>query len=263
MGFYRLEDFQEQIPLICNMIDKKIKNFIKQHSLKDFPNEACGFIVSDNEGKFKCISCKNISKHPETCFEISPLDFVKIKYFNKKMHYIYHSHPNENIEFTEKDIKCSENLNLPIILYNIMHEVFKIYTPVTVSYDLVGRYFEYKKYDCFTLVRDFYLKKLNSDIVGAGKYDDVVKELGTFDVKKVFLDNLINTNLKIVENKNDIDTYDILLLDGYYKSSHFAVYLGQDKILHQPRYSLSKIEDYSGFYKNRTDLIFRLKYDKS
>jgi threonine synthase len=101
-----------------------------------------------------------------------------------------------------------------------------------------------------------------------GKNITALEVDGDFDacqdmVKKAFLDNLINTNLKIVENKNDIDTYDILLLDGYYKSSHFAVYLGQDKILHQPRYSLSKIEDYSGFYKNRTDLIFRLKYDKS
>jgi proteasome lid subunit RPN8/RPN11 len=235
------------------MLDKKIKNFIKQHSLKDSPSESCGFIVSDNEDKFKCISCKNISKYPKICFEISPLDFLKVKYFYKKIHYIYHSHTNQNIEFTETDIKCAENLNLPIILYNTIHEVFKIYTPVTVSYDLVGRYFEYKKYDCFTLVRDFYLKKFNSDI--SGKYE---KELGTFDVKKAFLDNLINTNLKIVENKNNIDIYDLLLLDGD-KSSHFAVYLGKDKILHQPRCSLSKIENYSSFYKNRTDLIFRLK----
>ena len=240
--------------LIFNMIDKKIKNFIKQHSLKDSPSEACGFIVSDNEDKFKCISCKNISEYPTTCFEISSLDFLKVKYFYKKIHYIYHSHNNQNIEFTEKDIKCSENLNLPIILYNTIYDFFKIYTPVTVSYDLIGRYFEYKKYDCFTLVRDFYLKNLNADI--SGKYEN---ELGTFDIKKAFLDNLINTNLKEVENKNDIHVYDILLLDGQNKSSHFAIYLGKDKILHQPRYSLSKIENYSSFYKNRTDSIFRLK----
>ena len=69
----------------------------------------------------------------------------------------------------------------------------------------------------------------------------------------------MNINLKIFENKNDIHINDILLLDGQNKSSHFAIYLGEDKILHQPRYSLSKIENYSSFYKNRTDLIFRLK----
>jgi len=254
MDFSHLEDFLEQMLPIFNMIDKKIKNFIKQYSLKDFPNESCGFIASDNEDKFKCISCKNISKNPITCFEIAPLDFLKVKHFYKKIHYIYHSHTNQNIEFTEKDIKCAENLNLPIILYNTTHEIFKIYTPMSVSYDLIGRYFEYKKYDCFTLVRDFYLKKLNADL--SIKYEN---QLGTFDIKKTFLENLMNINLEIVENKNNIHINDILLLDGQNKSSHFAIYLGEDKILHQPRYSLSKIENYSSFYKNRTDLIFRLK----
>lgn len=254
MVFSHLGVFQEQTHPICNMIDKKIKNFIKQHSLKDLSIEACGFIVNDNEDKFKCIPCKNISKCPQDNFEISSIDFLKVKYLSKKMHYIYHSHNNQNIEFTEKDIRCAENLNLPIILYNTIYNLFKIYTPVTVSYDLIGRYFEYKKYDCFTLVRDFYLKKLNVDL--SIKYE---KELGTFNIKKTFLDNLTNINLKIVEDKNDIHVNDILLLDGQNKSSHFAIYLGKDKILHQPRYSLSRIENYSSFYKNRTDLIFRLR----
>jgi proteasome lid subunit RPN8/RPN11 len=252
MDFYHLEDFQEQ-PEVNNMIDKKIKNFIKQQSLKNFPNEVCGFIVY-NQNKFICIPCKNIAKDPDKYFEISSLEFLKIKKLYKKIYYIYHSHTNSNIEFSEMDKNCAKNLNLPMLLYNTTFNIFKKYDPTFIEYDLIGRFYEYKKYDCFTLVRDFYLKKLKADI--SIEYKENLKDL---DIKNTFLNNIASKKLVMINDINSIKDNDILLLDGARKSSHFAVYLGEENILHQPMYSLSKIEKYSEFYKKRTNLIFRLQ----
>jgi hypothetical protein len=81
------------------------------------------------------------------------------------------------------------------------------------------------------------------------------------DIKTEVYKFYMNNNFELIENKNDIKSLDILLIDafGEDKPKHFALYMGQDKILHQPMFGFSKIENYCNFYKRRTDSIFRLK----
>jgi proteasome lid subunit RPN8/RPN11 len=108
------------------MINKKIKNFIKLKSEEHFPQEACGFIIKDKED-FECIDLNNISNDPLNTFQISSLDFLKIKNKYKDIYYIYHSHTNENDNFSILDKNCSNNLLIPIILYVVKFNIFKIY----------------------------------------------------------------------------------------------------------------------------------------
>lgn len=246
-----MEDFLAQINH-HKMIDKKIKNFIKKQSIKDYPKETCGFIVFDNKD-FICIPTENTASNPNFFFKISPIEFLKIKKIYNKIYYIYHSHTNENCDFSEMDEKCSENLNLPIILYNIQKNIFKIHEPISVENDLIGRFYEYKKYDCFTLIRDFYYKKMNIDL--SIEYEDLDK----INVEKTFLENYNSKNLMLIKNIEDIKNNDILLLDGLKEASHCAVYLGDNKILHQPMNTFSKIENYCNFYRRHTKLVFRSK----
>jgi proteasome lid subunit RPN8/RPN11 len=251
MDFYHLEDFLAQINHKIKMIDKKIKNFIKKQALESAPNECCGFIVKENDS-FKCIPCYNIATDTINNFKIGSLEYLKIK--NKyKIFYIYHSHTNENCDFSEMDKNCSENLNLPIILYNIEKNIFKVYEPISVDTNLIGRFYEYKKYDCFTLIRDFYLKKMNIDL--SIEYEDLDK----INVKKMFIDHYNDKNLMLINNIEELKDNDILLIDDFKEACHCAIYLGNDKILHQPMDTFSKIENYCNFYRRRTNLIFRSK----
>jgi len=258
MVSYLLADFQELINHNNKMIDKKIKNFIKNHSLKDNPKESCGFIVQDNE-IFKCIPCENIAKDQIENFEISSKDYLNIKDKYKKIFYIYHSHTNDNENFSETDKKCSDNLNLPIILYSIKNDIIKIYEPVNAKKEYIGRFYEHGKYDCFRLIEEFYKKEKSIEF----KYDNnfYSKSLEEMDIKTEFYKFYMDNNLQLVENKNDLKLHDILLIDafGENKPKHFALYLGEDKILHQPMFGFSKIENYCNFYKKHTDSIFRLK----
>jgi proteasome lid subunit RPN8/RPN11 len=253
MDFYHLEDFQEQTNLKFKMIDKKIKNFIKQQSIKDFPMESCGFIVKNNKS-FICIPCKNISKSPEKTFEISSIDFLKTKALYNKIYYIYHSHVNEQDDyFSEEDEKCSENLNIPIILYHLKKDLYKIYSPVEISSNYIGRFYEYKKYDCFTLIKDFYKNEKNINLNVS--YEE---NLNDVDIKdKIYNFHKVN-NFEILDKNQGLKLYDILFFSGF-GTKHLGLYLGENKILHQPMFGFSKIENYCNFYRRHTDLILRLK----
>lgn len=248
-------DFQGRINLQVKMIDKKIKNFIKMHSLKDNPKESCGFIVQD-DGKFKCIPCKNESKEPIKNFKISSKDYLCSKKQYKKILYIYHSHTNDNNDFSEKDISCSEVLCLPIIMYNLNSDLFKIYEPININKNYIGRYFEIGKYDCYTLIKDFFKNELSIDISAIiTNYTDFFEAQNVFN-QNLSLNFLEKKGFKIIENKKLLEKNDILILQNSF-GKHFAIYLGNNQILHQPMLSFSKIENYSNSYQKRTELIYR------
>lgn len=107
------------------MLDNYIKNFIKNHAIESIPYECCGFVIKTKEG-LDCIKSKNFSKL-DNCFEISPIEYLNIKN-NYSINYIYHSHPNTiNEDFSEADLKMSNNLLINLILYIIDIDIFKIY----------------------------------------------------------------------------------------------------------------------------------------
>ena len=107
------------------MLNKNVKDLIRDHALEVNPFECCGFIVDTSKG-LNCIKTKNFSKL-DNCFEISPIEYLNIKN-NYKINYIYHSHPNTKDEnFSDLDIKMSKNLLIDLILYVIELDIFKIY----------------------------------------------------------------------------------------------------------------------------------------
>ena len=60
--------------------------FLGQHSLAEYPKEACGIILTD----FTYIPCKNISATPKNSFIIDPYAILK---YETNIWGFYHSHP--------------------------------------------------------------------------------------------------------------------------------------------------------------------------
>jgi proteasome lid subunit RPN8/RPN11 len=236
------------------MIDKKIKNFIKNHSLKDNPKESCGFIVQDNE-IFKCIPCQNICEDAIENFKISSRDYLNIKNKYKKIFYIYHSHTNSNENFSQIDIACSESLCLPIIMYSLKTDSFKVYEPININKNYIGRHFEIGKYDCYTLIKDFLKNELNIDISALINYTDFIEAQDIFN-ENLSLNFFEKKGFTLIKDKESLQKNDILILQNNF-GKHFALYLGNDKILHQPMLSFSKIENYCNFYRRHTELVYR------
>ena len=127
---------------------------LKEHVLKEFPNEACGIITT--RGRF--IPCKNIHKDPLNFFEMEDEVFTKYK-----IKAIIHSHPNGKLEPSAQDMQgqldtdvewgivTTDGIEVSEVLY------FGKNTP-----DLIGREFKHGVTDCYSLIRDWY--KLEKDI---------------------------------------------------------------------------------------------------
>ena len=227
-----------------------------KQGIEEQPSEACGFILEKNNYIYPKKTL-NISKDKSNFFLIDPLEFLKnIK--DNKILYIYHTHTNDNIDFSETDKKMSNLLNISLILYNIKYDVLKIYSPYTFSNKYIGRYFEYGKYDCFTLIKDFYQNELNKKLIFSEKlYALNLKEL---DLKKIILELYEMNSLELI-NSTATNKYDIILLDYFRNNSpkHFGLYLGDDLILHHPAMGFSKIEEYNSIFKKQTHLVLRNK----
>lgn len=235
-------------------MNTSIKNFIINHAELDFPNECCG-LIAEKDNKIIPIKCKNISRNKSEFFEISPVDFLKTKKSFDKILYIYHSHTNKNFNFSLTDKIYAENLCINSILYSCISKSFYFHEANSFKNQYTGRFYIHKKYDCFTLVEDFFKNEFNFIF----NYD-----------KSLYLDNQKDINIKEIVfnfyrqngfspiNEKTVKEYDILLMNGIFgEASHFAIYIGNDKILHHPINKFSRIEEYSKYYKKNTNYIFR------
>lgn len=235
-------------------MNTRIKNFIKNHAKDSFPNECCGFIVEKN-GKIDCIKCDNVAINKEQDFQIKVDDYLNIK-DQYNILYVYHSHTNDNENFSDTDKMYSDEMALNYLMYHLKTDQFKIHESDNLLYKYVGRYFEYRKYDCFTLIKDFFKNELKIDL----NYDQNIIQNETLqninildEVNKFYSKN----NLIKIEDQNSLIKNDLLLINGFKYGSHFAVYLGEDKILHHPMNSFSKVDNYCNFYKRNTVAVLR------
>jgi len=262
MDFYHSEDFLAQINQIYNMINEYIKNYIRLHAHqeKQKEREACGVVYQKNKILF-AQKCKNISLNPKHNFEISPAIYLSIKNDSDKISYIYHSHNAilDNDDFSNLDIKCAEMLGVPIILYSTYKDVFKIYDPSKkINLDnYIGRSFEIGKYDCFTLIKEFFEKEFNTNMSLFIK-----KDYKCLTTAQELIEENLSVNIwekmgfKMLKNEKNLNIYDVLIIK-LHSLKHFALYIGDEKILHQPINSVSRIDEYSNIYKKHTESVYR------
>ena len=91
---------------------------------------------------------------------------------------------------------------------------------------LVGRQWLYGKFDCYTIVRDYY-KLLGIVMPDYERPKDLITS------KSIFLDQAKNCNFEQIDfekrNKSDV----LIMKLGTKNPMHAAIFLGDDRILHQ------------------------------
>jgi proteasome lid subunit RPN8/RPN11 len=236
------------------MITQDIKNSIKKQSLKDFPLETCGFIVEKNN-EIKMLKCKNIDENPAINFRISSSDYLKIKK-EYNILYIYHSHPVKQDFFSQTDISTANNLNLPMILYSIISDLFKIYNPKKyIKY--LNLNFKYKENDCLTLIKNYYFKELNQNININRIYDVFEKKLHFSDLSSITKENFINSqNFKEIQTQDLKENDIVLLINTNNYPCHYGLYIDNYQILHQTVLSKSRIDNY---FEKQSQILFGLR----
>tara|TARA_Y100000310_G_C20540396_1_gene742989 strand:+ start:200 stop:913 length:714 start_codon:yes stop_codon:yes gene_type:complete len=233
-----------------------IRKKIIKHAKDEFPNECCGFLIQKTNGMtvFPCINSSVLkNKH----FKISAKEYLKASFLGEIVS-VYHSHVSDNDDFSEHDKTQSENQNLRYLLYHIKTKKFKEYIPKGKKTGLVGRSYETGVRDCFSLCIDYYKTEHGIEISEHWKNYSF---LATHSNTKLFEENFEKEDFFKI-SKEEIRKGDGLIINRYGDdfTSHSAIYMGNDCILHHPAYNFSCIEKYSSFLKKKT--LFALRHNK-
>ena len=259
-------------------IDDYIKSEIKKHSISDAENECCGLVVFSSKDKVNIVfPCENKAKKKDRRFSICPRDYLKASGLGKIIA-MYHSHPKQALGgFSEFDKIQSLGHGLPSILYSVKENEFLLFKPEDYQDPYIGRAFQIGTQDCFTLLADYYKNELsiNFDSFKRGELwsNDLTKfskekmeEVG-LSPRSTFVKNLQTLIKKerlvqVAEGEPDMDkiiNHDIILFKYYdlNKPSHCGIYIGGNKVLHQPARSYSRVQEYSEALKRKTYCILR------
>lgn len=234
------------------MLNRECKTNIREHALEESPKECCGLVLLNDKDVYESVRCENISPDPEKGFVINPVDYIKASRGGRVIG-TYHSHANDKDAFSEFDKFNSENHKLIYFLYCTKKNSFLEYNPDQEFNSYIGRIFQIKKSDCFTLMRDFYSKELSIPIKDYERNDNWKRE-----DKYIFENNYKSEGFYKVNG--EYKKYDCHLFKFRGDAAeHIAVNLGNNLILHQPRNGFSRIEELTSRYKKFIHYTIRHK----
>jgi proteasome lid subunit RPN8/RPN11 len=114
----------------------EIKDFIINNSFINMKTEICGFLGFDENSKEYIAKIeKNESPEPEKFFIINPIGYLNFKN-EYSLIAVFHSHVMYDEEPSEFDIKMSESLCLPFIIFSTNSKKFHIYEPQNKDYNV-------------------------------------------------------------------------------------------------------------------------------
>jgi proteasome lid subunit RPN8/RPN11 len=121
-----LEDSLERKNSQLNNIPKEVLLQCKNYALKFEEEESCGIIVKHNNS-FLFKSCENIHPDKKYFFAINPMNLV-----DNVVEYIFHSHWNGGSRPSSCDIKSSDELCIPFLIYSLTDDDFYLYRSISV-----------------------------------------------------------------------------------------------------------------------------------
>jgi len=229
--------------------NKQLFSQIKYHALNDNPNECCGLII-ETGNKNIAVPTRNCAENKEHNFSINPYDYMMATDIGKPVGF-YHSHCSNNEQFSDLDIHTSVNHKLPMLLYNIISDNFKIYNE---SEDKLSKYigikFQYNVSDCASLIQNFYKNEFNIHLPHVHRDSSWAEK-----TPQLISENISNFGFKQTKDLKYGDIIVTKFLNEHPR--HLMIYVGNNQILHNRRDSYSMIEEYSYNYKKITMFVIR------
>ncbi len=223
------------------------KKSFKKYAQEQAPNEACG-LFAIIEGKEIFWPCKNLAEGKHEFFMIDPDDWQECEDKGEILG-VVHSHPIGSAIASDTDKAACEHIGFPYYIYGIEHDHWECIEPSGwKAPSLIGRKFIWGKYDCWSIVTDWFKENKNITI----KYWPRPKKIKDFVDNPYFDKVLTESNFLKQKTNNDLKVGDVLLFEGEKDSlSHVALYIGDMMILNHSIRALSCRE------------LFGLKYQKT
>ena len=123
--------FQERKNIVTKM---NIKEKIIADCSKDISKEICGFIIKTRKG-FDIKVMDNKAVHPDKEFYIPAKDFLYVKRIYNIVG-IYHSHIIGDDKPSEYDLKTSDLICYPFVIYSVKNNTIHFHKPEELDADL-------------------------------------------------------------------------------------------------------------------------------
>lgn len=230
----------------------RIKNDIKYHALEEEPKECCGFLIfSLMTNRLEIVKCKNIAENPFIHAKPHKNDYLSADY-SGEIKAFYHSHYKRE-DFSEYDKQKCEFNELPYILYCVNTGEISFLNPEGVKNKYIDLEFIWGQQDCFSLIRNYYKNELNIEIKDyvLDRQEDWWKN-GENVVEKYKEENHF---YEVMEKEPN----DLIIFEFNKNQFHFAIYLGDNNIIHHPRGKKSIIEPLNEKLGNKIKYVLRNK----
>jgi len=222
-----------------------------KHAEESMPKESCGLLALI-KGKETYWACKNIAESGFEYFVIDPDDWAECEDTGEIIG-IVHSHPHGPITPSDNDKASCEYLGVQWHIYSPILKEWISFKPSGYKAGLFGRTWIWGQQDCWSLITDYFIEKLNINL----KKWPRPKDLRTFAKNPYFVKVLTESGFKKV-SLDDIQINDVLLMEGMYeKLNHVALYIGDQTIFHHNIKQLSCREIYDLKYIQATKEVYR------
>lgn len=245
------------------MIDSKVFKKMKDAASREFPKEACGFLLKCDD-QIEVFQSRNDARYPKTEFLINPDEYLRALELGEIVA-VWHSHTDGNIHPTEADLAGCEASGLTWFLFNVDKENhdFKFYNLINFSpkgYEApyVGRPYIFGSFDCWTICRDFYKREFQIELPDYPR----IQNFWESD-KTSFFDNHFHEADLIDVSDRELVYGDIIYFqtDLTGNTNHAAIYVGDEKILHHREGCLSRHDRFiqGGYWKKHATKQLRHK----
>jgi proteasome lid subunit RPN8/RPN11 len=219
------------------------ESFIK-YAKTQAPEEACG-LLAIIKGKETFWPCKNLAEGKFEFFILDPDDWAECEDTGEIIGVI-HSHPVGAATPSDNDRAACEHLGFPYFIYSIEHDHWESFEPTGwKAPSLIGRKFIWGKYDCWSIISDWFLETKNI------KIKDFIEN-------PLFEKGLPITGFKKQESNKNIKVGDVLLFQSVTGNlDHVAVYIGDNMILNHNIKALSCREFFDLRYQQALRGVYR------
>ena len=229
------------------------KESFKNYAKKQAPDEACG-LLAIIKGKETFWPCKNLAEGKFEFFILDPDDWAECEDTGEVIGVI-HSHPVGAATPSDTDRAACEHLGFPYFIYSIEHDHWEQFEPSGwKAPSLIGRRFIWGKYDCWSIIHDWYKETKNIDL----KIWERTKKLKDFINNQLFEEGLPITGFKKQPTNNGVRVGDVLLFQSVTGNlDHVAVYIGDNMILNHNIKALSCREPFDLRYQQALKGVYR------
>ena len=225
------------------------------HILKEYPKEACGFILKDDT----FAPAKNIHKNPLHHFEISQREYAR-NLSNIKA--VVHSHCEGGLILSDDDIINQHSSGLPWVM--ILTDGRRCEDPVWFGEQVIrkkylGLGFIYGANDCYSLIRNYYYDTRGVCLPNFPRVHDWWNAPGGSMYENFYP----KAGFTRLGSLNSLEEGDILLMRiGRTRClNHASVFLGDcGKIVHHMQDRLSTKEHYA-HYALKIEVAYRFDKD--